>query len=74
VPCPAAPPAATYLFDHERRDLARNLTHIHRGRHALNQSPLHPHLDASLCLEAAVPRGRAADLREMCGAGSRFIG
>jgi len=55
----------SYVFDHERRDLARRITHTHHGQHALNLSTLHLHLDASVCLEVAVLRGRTADLREV---------
>jgi CopG family transcriptional regulator, nickel-responsive regulator len=53
----------SYLFDHERRDLARKLVHTHHDHHALNLSTLHLHLDARRCLEVAVLRGRAAELR-----------
>ena len=53
----------SYLFDHERRDLARRLVHTHHDHHALNLSTLHLHLDASRCLEVAVLQGRAAQLR-----------
>jgi CopG family transcriptional regulator, nickel-responsive regulator len=53
----------SYLFDHERRDLARRLVHTHHDHHALNLSTLHLHLDARRCLEGAVLKGRAAQLR-----------
>lgn len=53
----------SYLFDHERRDLARKLVHTHHDHHAVNLSTLHLHLDRSLCLEVAVLQGRAAELR-----------
>ena len=55
----------SYLYDHERRDLARRLVHTHHDHHALNLSTLHLHLDARLCLEVAVLQGRAAALREV---------
>lgn len=55
----------SYLFDHERRDLARRLTHAHHGHHGLNLSTLHLHLDRSLCLEVSVLRGTAAEIREL---------
>ncbi len=55
----------SYLFDHERRDLARRLVHTHHGHHALNLSTLHLHLDARRCLEVAVLQGSASQLREV---------
>jgi len=55
----------SYVFDHERRDLARKLTHTHHDHHALNLSTLHLHLDHEACLEVAVLRGTAAELREL---------
>jgi CopG family transcriptional regulator, nickel-responsive regulator len=53
----------SYLFDHERRDLARKLVHTHHDHHALNLSTLHLHLDARRCLEVAVLQGSARQLR-----------
>jgi CopG family nickel-responsive transcriptional regulator len=53
----------SYLFDHERRDLARKLVHTHHDHHALNLSTLHLHLDARRCLEVAVLQGSSAQLR-----------
>jgi CopG family nickel-responsive transcriptional regulator len=55
----------SYLFDHERRDLARKLVHTHHDHHALNLSTLHLHLDARQCLEVAVLQGHAAALRQV---------
>jgi CopG family transcriptional regulator, nickel-responsive regulator len=59
----------SYLFDHERRDLARKLVHTHHDHHALNLSTLHLHLDARRCLEVAVLQGSAAQLRELADQG-----
>lgn len=53
----------SYVFDHERRDLSRRLTHAHHAHHVLNLSTLHLHLDRDSCLEVAVLRGRADELR-----------
>jgi CopG family nickel-responsive transcriptional regulator len=53
----------SYLFDHERRDLARRLVHTHHDHHAINLSTLHLHLDARRCLEVAVLQGSAVQLR-----------
>jgi CopG family transcriptional regulator, nickel-responsive regulator len=55
----------SYLFDHERRDLARRLVHTHHDHHAINLSTLHLHFDARRCLEVAVLQGSAAWLREL---------
>ena len=55
----------SYLFDHERRDLSRRLTHTHHDHHALNLSTLHLHLDRNRCLEVAVLRGRAGQIRDL---------
>jgi len=55
----------SYVFDHERRDLSRRLTHAHHDHHVLNLSTLHLHLDHATCLEVSVLRGPAADLRAL---------
>ena len=55
----------SYVFDHERRDLQHRLTHTHHDHHVLNLSTLHLHLDPTTCLEVAVLRGRAAEIREL---------
>ena len=55
----------SYIFDHERRDLQRRLTHTHHDHHVLNLSTLHLHLDEAECLEVAVLRGHAGELRAL---------
>lgn len=55
----------SYMFDHERRDLARKLTHTHHDHHVLNLSTLHLHLDHHLCLEVAVLRGAAMEIQTL---------
>lgn len=55
----------SYIFDHERRDLSRRLTHTHHDHHVLNLSTLHLHLDHGSCLEVAVLRGHAEELRNL---------
>jgi CopG family nickel-responsive transcriptional regulator len=55
----------SYLFDHERRDLARKLVDTHHHHHAVNLSTLHLHLNTELCLEVAVLQGSVAELREV---------
>lgn len=55
----------SYVFDHDRRDLSRRLTHTHHDHHVLNLSTLHLHLDRTSCLEVAVLRGHADELRDL---------
>ncbi len=55
----------SYVFDHERRDLQHRLTNTHHDHHALNLSTLHLHLDRARCLEVAVLRGRAGEIRDL---------
>ncbi|MGD9509088.1 MAG: nickel-responsive transcriptional regulator NikR [Geminicoccaceae bacterium] len=55
----------SYVFDHERRDLSRRLTHAHHAHHVLNLSTLHLHLDHATCLEVSVLRGSAGEIRDL---------
>lgn len=55
----------SYVFDHDRRDLSRRLTHTHHDQHVLNLSTLHLHLDRTSCLEVAVLRGPADEIRNL---------
>lgn len=55
----------SYVFDHERRDLQHRLTHTHHDQHVLNLSTLHLHLDRDRCLEVAVLKGRAGEIRDL---------
>jgi CopG family nickel-responsive transcriptional regulator len=61
-PCVAA---LVYVYDHHRRDLPNRLAHEFHDHHALAVSTLHVHLDAHNCLEVAVLRGTAGDVRHM---------
>ena len=45
------------------RDLARRLTETHHGRHDLEVATLHVHLDHDHCLEVALLRGQAAEVK-----------
>ncbi len=53
----------SYVYDHDRRDLARTLTHAHHDQHHHSLSTLHLHLDARACLEVSVLRGTVAEVR-----------
>ncbi len=55
----------SYIYDHDRRDLSRRLTHTHHDHHVLNLSTLHLHLDRQSCLEVAVLRGDAEEMRAL---------
>lgn len=55
--------ALVYTYAHEQRDLARRLTHAFHHHHDLSVSSMHLHLSSETCLEVAVLRGDAAELR-----------
>lgn len=55
--------ALVYVFDHDRRDLARRLTSTHHHRHDLSLATTHVHLDAGTCLEVALLRGPTGEVR-----------
>jgi CopG family transcriptional regulator, nickel-responsive regulator len=55
----------TLVYDHHTRDLSDKLTdHQHSHHHAII-SVLHVHLDAHNCLEVAVVRGTAHEVRRL---------
>lgn len=54
----------SYVFDHHKRDLARRLVETHHAHHALQVATMHVHLDHETCLEVAVLRGEAAQVRD----------
>lgn len=55
----------TLVYDHHTRDLSDKLTeHQHSHHHAII-SVLHVHLDAHNCLEVAVVRGTAREVRRL---------
>lgn len=62
TPCVAA---LVYVYDHARRDLPGRLANEFHDHHDLAVSTLHVHLDAGRCLEVAVLRGAAGDVRHM---------
>lgn len=57
--------ALVYVYDHEVRSLARRLTEAHHHHHDLSVATLHVHIDAARCLEVALMRGDAAELRHL---------
>ena len=60
-PCVAA---LVYVYEHEKRELARRLTSDYHARHDLAQATLHVHLDEANCLEVTVLKGRGTDVQE----------
>lgn len=62
TPCTAA---LTYVYDHEKRDLARKVTTAHHHRHDLSVATLHVHLDAGTCLEVAILKGPVGEVRAL---------
>jgi len=53
----------SYVYDHDRRDLARTLTHAHHDHHHHSLSTLHLHLDAHACLKVSVLKGSVAEVQ-----------
>jgi CopG family nickel-responsive transcriptional regulator len=53
----------TYVYDHHTRDLAARLADAQHHRHDLTVATMHVHLDAEACLEVALLKGAAADVR-----------
>jgi CopG family nickel-responsive transcriptional regulator len=60
LPCVAA---VSYLYDHHERELGRRLTEAQHAHHDLGVTTLHLHLDHHLCVEVALLRGPAAEVR-----------
>ena len=54
-----------YVYDHARRHLPDRLTNEFHDHHDLTVATLHVHLDAESCLEVALLRGAAGEVRHM---------
>ena len=54
----------SYVFDHHTRELAKRLMDAHHEHHGFELATMHVHLDHDNCLEIAVLRGDAAEVRE----------
>ncbi|MBP0573254.1 nickel-responsive transcriptional regulator NikR [Mycobacterium tuberculosis] len=57
--------ALVYVFDHERRELARRLTSVHHHHHGLSLATTHVHLDDDTCLEVALLKGNVNEVRHL---------
>ena len=55
----------TLVYDHHKRNLISNLTHIQHDYHDLICSVLHVHVDHHICMEVLAVRGRAGSIREL---------
>ncbi len=54
----------SYVFDHHTRELAKPLMDAHHEHHGFELATTHVYLDHDNCLEVAVLRGDAAEVRE----------
>ena len=57
--------ALVYVYDHESRELSKRLTQMFHDHHDLSVSGMHVHLDHGSCMEVAVLKGGAADVRHL---------
>ena len=57
--------ALVYVYDHEERELSKRLTHLFHDHHDLSQAGMHVHLDHGSCMEVAVLRGDAHEVRHL---------
>lgn len=55
--------ALVYAYDHEIRQLAQRLNSEQHVHHDMSIATVHVHLDARKCLEVAVLKGRAGEVR-----------
>ncbi|MGO9544352.1 MAG: nickel-responsive transcriptional regulator NikR [Rhodomicrobium sp.] len=53
----------TYVYDHDMRGLSRRLCNTGHEHHDLVLTTLHLHLNHDSCMEVAILRGKAADVR-----------
>lgn len=54
-----------YVYDHETRELGRRITEAQHRHHDLQVATMHVHLDHDSCLEVAVLRGSATEVRAL---------
>lgn len=63
--------ALVYVYDHETRQLSRNLMHDHHTHADMSIATLHVHLDAESCLEVSLLKGQKAEVEHFA---SHLIG
>jgi CopG family nickel-responsive transcriptional regulator len=54
--------ALIYVYDHEKRELAKRLTRSFHDHHDLGLATMHVHLDHESCLEVTVLRGATREV------------
>jgi CopG family transcriptional regulator, nickel-responsive regulator len=57
--------AIIMVFDHHKRDLSHQLTHIQHDYHHIIISSQHVHLDHNNCLEIIIVRGSTAEVQAL---------
>jgi CopG family nickel-responsive transcriptional regulator len=57
--------ALVYVYDHDSRELSKRLTHSFHEHHDLSLSAMHVHLDHGTCLEVAVLKGEAREVKHL---------
>ena len=57
--------ALVYVFDHDSRELSKRLTKSFHDHHDLSVAAIHVHLDHDSCMEVAILRGRAKEVRHL---------
>lgn len=53
----------SFVYDHDRHELSHRLAHLQHQHHTAIVTTVHVHLDARLCLEVLIIRGRAERVR-----------
>ncbi|TCV99249.1 nickel-responsive transcriptional regulator NikR [Biostraticola tofi] len=55
----------SYVYEHEKRDLASRIVSTQHHQHDLSVATLHVHINHDDCLEVTVLKGRMADIQEL---------
>ena len=55
----------TIVYDHDKRDLGRKLTHIQHDHHHEIIATTHVHLGEKLCAEAIFVKGKVVDIEDL---------
>jgi CopG family nickel-responsive transcriptional regulator len=58
----------SYVYNHHTRELSKRLTDAHHAHHDFQVATMHVHLDHDSCLEVAVLRGKAAEVKDFAKA------
>jgi CopG family transcriptional regulator, nickel-responsive regulator len=55
----------TLVYDHHTRELNRKLTGLQHRHHKIILTTMHVHLDADICVEVLLAKGKASHIREI---------